>query len=194
MGQERQLVGAPVEVRVRLQWRAAGELTLDASGKPAFGPLEAAPGLYRLELASLNEQQRPLVYFGETDNLRRRLSGNYRNPGPSQQTSARINGLLREHLARGGSVSLSLATEVDAEVDGVPQRLDLSTKAARLPAESAPLVGARTTHASRISAESHPISAERAPEQAGIRQPPSRTGCTRSRSRPRGASAHRSRR
>lgn len=150
MGQERQLVGAPVEVRVRLQWRAAGELTLDASGKPAFGPLEAAPGLYRLELASLNEQQRPLVHFGETDNLRRQLSGNYRNPGPSQQTSARINGLLREHLARGGSVSLSLVTEVDAEVDGVPQRLDLSTKAARLPAESAPLVGARTTDAARL--------------------------------------------
>ena len=90
------------------------------------------------------------MYFGETDNLRRRLSGNHRNPGPSQQTSARINGLLREHLARGGSVSLSLATEVDAEVDGVPQRLDLSTKAARLPAESAPLVGARTTDAARL--------------------------------------------
>lgn len=99
-GQERQLVGTPVEVRVRLLWRAAGELTLDASGKPAFGPLEAAPGLYRLEFASLNEQQRPRVHFGEIDNLRMRLSGNYRDPGPSQQTSLRINGLLCEHLAR----------------------------------------------------------------------------------------------
>lgn len=47
-------------------------------------------------------------------------------------------------------MSLSLATEVDAEVDGVPQRLDRSTKAARLLAESAALVGARTTDAAHI--------------------------------------------
>ncbi len=53
---------------------------------------------------------RPRDYIGETDNLRRRLSSNYRNPGPSQQTSLRINRLLREHLGRGGAVKLWVAT------------------------------------------------------------------------------------
>ena len=42
---------------------------------------------------------RPRIYIGESDNLRRRLAGNYRNPGPSRQTSLRINKELREHLS-----------------------------------------------------------------------------------------------
>lgn len=148
--QERQAAGAPIDVQVHLQWRTAGEVTLDSQGKPAFGQLEAVPGLYRMDFVDASAEVRPRVYIGESDNLRRRLSTNYRNPGPSQRTSLRINRLLRDHLGRGGAVKLRLATEVDAEIDGAVALLDLKTKAARLLAENAALVSAAREGASDI--------------------------------------------
>lgn len=147
---ERPAVGAPVDVRVHLQWRAAGEVTLDHQGRPAFGRLEAVPGLYRMDFIDASAEGRPRVYIGESDNLRRRLSTNYRNPGSSQQTSLRINRLLRDHLGRGGTVKLRIATDVDAEIDGVGALLDLTSKAARLLAENAALVSADHEGASDI--------------------------------------------
>ena len=48
----------------------------------------------------------------ETSSLRRRLGGNYRSPGPRQQTTQRIHGLLRKHLAAWGVVRLAVATRV----------------------------------------------------------------------------------
>ncbi|WP_239342541.1 hypothetical protein [Frankia sp. CiP3] len=67
---DRQPVGAAVDVRVRLRWLDAGVITLDPSGKPTFGGLEGAPGLYRMTLTGAAADIRPQVYIGETDSLR----------------------------------------------------------------------------------------------------------------------------
>ncbi|MFL6138323.1 MAG: hypothetical protein ACJ74O_11035 [Frankiaceae bacterium] len=128
-------VGEPVDVRVRVQWFDGGVVTLDAAGKPTFGRLEEAPGLYRMTLTVGSDGDRPRVYIGETDNLRRRLAGNYRNPGPSQQTSRRVNAILREHLTGGGSVALAIATTATVDLLGEERRLDLTRKAGRLLAD-----------------------------------------------------------
>lgn len=138
-------VGEPVDVRVTFQWSTAGVVELDAGGKPMFGNLEEVPGLYRMTLTGGVAGARPQVYIGETDNLRRRLSSNYRNPGPSQQTSLRVNALLRAHLAAGGQVDFAVATVATVRLGGDEQALDLHRKAGRLLAESASLVLAQVT-------------------------------------------------
>jgi hypothetical protein len=135
----REPVGEPIDVHVVLQWTDAGRIELDATGKPVFGVLDAVPGLYRMMLTGSGLTRRK-VYIGETDNLRRRLSGNYRNPGPRQQTSLRINALLREHLAAGGSVTLATASCAHLRIAGVDEDLDLTRKAGRLLVENAALV------------------------------------------------------
>lgn len=143
-------LGRPVDVRVWLQWLDGGTVMLDASGKLAFGGLEATPGLYRMRLAGDVTGQRPRVYIGESDNLRRRLSGNYRTPGPRQQTSLRINALLREHLRADGAVELGVATTATMWLNGAEQALDLNRKAGRLLAESAALVLAQAADDAEI--------------------------------------------
>ncbi len=142
---ERAQVAEEVAVSVRFSWQHLGPVTLDADGKVAFPrPLPQAPGLYRMHFISdQSGQPGPPVrfYFGETDNLRRRLGSNYRNPGPSQQTSLRVNEALRTHLAVGGQVTLAVALSVElSERDSGPEPLDLTRKAGRLLAESAALV------------------------------------------------------
>ena len=127
-------------MRILLQWLEGGPVTLDAAGKPTFGPLDDVPGLYRLTLDGGLTGKRPRIYIGETDSLRRRLSGNYRNPGSGQQTSLRINALLREHLAAGGTVTLAVATTAALRLSGTGRHLDLTRKAGRLLAENAALV------------------------------------------------------
>ncbi|MEU8816195.1 hypothetical protein [Actinoplanes sp. NPDC048796] len=133
------VIGSRVDVRVRLRWTDAGSVALDATGKPAFPRVAASHGLYRLTFSGPVTR----IYIGESENLHRRLSNNYRNPGPSQQTSLRINALLREHLTTGGTVSLAVATAASVVVDEQERALDLTSKAGRLLAESAALVAAR---------------------------------------------------
>jgi len=87
-------------VRVRLQWLDGGAVALDSGDKPAFTPLEDVPGLYRLILTEGAEGQRAWIYIGETDNLRRRLAGNYRNPGPPRAPSGAANSRLVLHPSR----------------------------------------------------------------------------------------------
>jgi hypothetical protein len=142
---ERLPVSESVDVRVVFQWSSAGMVELDAGGKPVFAPLEDEPGLYRLTLVGGVAGTPPQVYIGETDNLRRRLSSNYRSPGPSQQTSLRVNALLRSHLAAGGQVDLAIATVAVVHLHGGEQVLDLRRKAGRLLAENAALVLAQVT-------------------------------------------------
>ncbi|MCO8271808.1 hypothetical protein M1L60_14515 [Actinoplanes sp. TRM 88003] len=137
---ERAPVGAPVDVRVRIQWCDAGTVVLDGQGKLTFERLEQTAGLYRLTLTGSVTGRRPQIYVGETDNLRRRLAGNYRNPGPSQQTSLRINALLRAHLAVGGKVEVAVATAATVWFKDVEQPLSLAHKAGRLLGENAALV------------------------------------------------------
>ncbi|GII25702.1 DUF7662 domain-containing protein [Planosporangium mesophilum] len=145
-GPARQLV----DVRVALAWQPAGAVTLDAGGKLLFPSLDNVPGLYRLTLASAIPGARRRIYIGETENLRRRLAGNYRNPGPTQQTSLRINALLHEDLARGAAIELAIATDAMIYLDGEPRPLDLTRKAGRLLAENAALVHAHATDDAEI--------------------------------------------
>lgn len=138
-------VDPPVDVRILLRWVDRGAVLLDPAGKPAFPDLEQAAGLYRLTLTGGLAGPRARVYIGETAGLRRRLSSNYRSPGPSQQTSLRINALLREHLTTGGRVALAVATAATVWLHGVEQPLDLTREAGRLLAENAALVLAAAT-------------------------------------------------
>jgi hypothetical protein len=132
------------EVSVRFVWLDAGTVTLDRGGKPAFPDLPHVPGMYRLTLTGRPGQVRTRVYLGESDNLRRRLAGNYRSPGHGQQTSLRVNALLREHLAAGGEGALAVATEATVTLPEHGSRpLDLTRKAGRLLAENAALVTAQ---------------------------------------------------
>ena len=135
-----------VDVSVGFAWRDAAKVTLDIQEKLAFPPLPQIAGLYRLTLISRLGQHRPRVYIGETDNLARRLAVNYRNPGPSQQTSLRVNAFLREHLDAGGVIRLAVTTVAMVQLAGRDkQEVDLTRKAARLLAESAALVLAQVT-------------------------------------------------
>ena len=119
-----------VEISVQFSWRAAGRVVLDGQGKPMFDSLPEVAGLYRLTLGGgLVAARRPRIYIGETDRIRRRLAGNYRNAGPTQATSLRINALLREHLRSGGLVELGIATEAWCSLNGrSPAALDLAER------------------------------------------------------------------
>jgi hypothetical protein len=134
-------VGEEVAVAVRFSWQQLRPVTLDADGKVAIPrPLPQAPGLYRMHFTAATPNRLDRFYFGETDNLRRRR-GSYRNPGPRQQTSLRVNEALRTHLAAGGQVSLAVALTAElSEHGGDSEPLDLTRKAGRLLAESAALV------------------------------------------------------
>lgn len=126
-----------------MRWLDGGNILLDAAGKLTFHLLPNSPGLYRMTLTGGTAGTRPRVYIGETDNLRRRPAGNYRSPGPSQQTNLRVNALLREHLAAGGTVAIAIAATT--RLNDVPQPLDLTRKASRLLAENAALILTQTT-------------------------------------------------
>lgn len=130
-----------VDVSVRFSWQQIGSVTLDATGKVAFPrPLPPVPGLYRMHLVAVDDDHADRFYIGETDNFRRRLGSNYRNPGPRQQTSLRINAALLEHLAAGGQVEVAICLGAELTHAGRTEPLDLTRKAGRLLAESAALV------------------------------------------------------
>ena len=135
-------VAEEVAVSVRFSWQQLGPMALDADGKVVFPrSLPQAPGLYRMHFTATGAGQLDRFYIGETDNLRRRLASNYRNPGPRQRTSLRVNEALCTHLAAGGRVVLAVALTADlGEPDRDGEPLDLTRKAGRLLAESAALV------------------------------------------------------
>lgn len=124
------------QVTLALPWKHLGCVELHVN-KLRFPPAPASAGIYRLMVRSGNATS---VYIGEAVNLHRRF-GNYRRPGPSQQTSQRINAILVECLGRGGSVNVDIAFEEMAlTVAGQPVVVDLSNKAIRRLAEQAALV------------------------------------------------------
>lgn len=136
-----------MHVTVSFEWSDAGAVTLDSDGKPSFPSLPRVPGIYKLMLAE--PEGTTAVYIGETDDLKRR-SGNYRNPGPSQRTSLRINALLKAQLAAGTKITMAIATKAMLEINGVTGDLDLTRKASRLLAENAALVKATLAGVDRI--------------------------------------------
>lgn len=107
-----------------LRWSFLGRLSLDGNGQVIFPVIEGTAGLYRF--SARYPDGRLANYIGESENLRRRF-GNYRNPGPTQQTSLRINSWLKELLRDNGEVLIAIAEQ--ATLDGT--EVDLSRKASR---------------------------------------------------------------
>ncbi|MFC8502481.1 hypothetical protein ACFUC1_08980 [Pedococcus sp. NPDC057267] len=124
-----------VDARLSFNWSYVGIVKLDAGGKVAFPQVPRQPGLYRITLT--REGARTRVYIGESDNLHRRLAGNYRSPGATQHTSLRVNAELREHLGARGVASVEVALEASLALGDEPlTSLNLGRKAARLLAEN----------------------------------------------------------
>ncbi len=132
-------VGEPVDVRVRVRWSDAGTVLVDDGGRKTFCDLDPVPGLYRMTFDG-GGLSRPKIYVGESDNLHRRMWTNYRHPGPSQQTSLRINAEIRGRLSAGGTVALEIATRAELIVAGAATEADLRRKWTRLLVENAALV------------------------------------------------------
>lgn len=122
-----------VGVSVRFRWQDAGRVETSADRRLAFPELPARPGVYRLAFRG-GEGSR--VYVGEAADLRRRMR-NYRNPGSTQQTSLRVNGLLLEHLAGGGTVRLSITFTAETARGHGWELADMSNKNLRRLAEQA---------------------------------------------------------
>lgn len=130
-----ELTDPEVDVRVRMTWNRAGMVTVQQE-KLVFPALPKVAGIYRLTFSGLSDHSR--IYIGESDDLRRR-GGHYRNPGSTQQTSQRIHHELLAHIAAGGTVTMSVATNAEIETDGRSAPLPLARKTARVLAEHAAL-------------------------------------------------------
>lgn len=125
------------DIALAFEWKMLGNVILDANGSVAFPSVTNGAGLYRLRLDGVGKSQ---VYIGESVNLRRRF-GNYRGPGPTQQTSLRINALLKETIAAGAIIAVDIVTEgVKLTINGVQVSVDLTDKAMRRMIEHAAIV------------------------------------------------------
>ena len=126
----------PTNVSIRFAWNVIGEVTLDRNGRLKFPAAPTGPGLYRFTVQRGN---RPAVYVGETDQLRRRFQ-HYRTPGPSQPTNLRLNKELSDALEMGGSVSVAVVAEgAIITLGGKERSANLSDKAQRVLLEHAAL-------------------------------------------------------
>lgn len=131
--------GGRVQLSIDMNWRRLGAVVLGEGGALIFPAAPAEPALYRLRLIGETSERH---YIGETVNLRRRF-GNYRRPGPTQQTSIRINEVLHSHLAAGGRIEADvILSGIALHCDGAPRTVDLSDKQTRRLLEQAALVGA----------------------------------------------------
>jgi len=106
------------------------ERPLDAghSDKVQFPQVPSTGGLYRFK--TRYPDGRFALYIGESENLRRRFS-NYRNPGPTQQTSLRINAWLKELLSSGGGVSVAIVEDARMTTKRGETGADFSVKSIR---------------------------------------------------------------
>jgi hypothetical protein len=70
----------------------------------AMNKLYHAPAVYRWKIY---KPQAPckLAYIGETDNLKRRITG-YLKPGPTQPTNKRLKALFEQYISNGFIIEL----------------------------------------------------------------------------------------
>lgn len=122
------------EVAVRFDWTVVGQLVSSDKGGFRFPLLEREPVVYRLDLLG---HGRPATYIGETVNLRQRAMI-YRYPAGRKQVQ-RMHDRMRDHLASGGTVTLSVCRDAEIRTDGTWRPLDLRFQAARLILENAAL-------------------------------------------------------
>jgi hypothetical protein len=102
-----------MKVGVEFQWHDAGEVWLDAGGKPEFPKLSARPGIYAFRFIG---EEETTVYIGEAEDLQRRVA-HYRNPGPTQRTNIRLSERMRAHLAGKGRVTVQSIVSARIELD-----------------------------------------------------------------------------
>jgi hypothetical protein len=135
-----------MRVCVSFDWRDAGAVSLGTRGLQ-FPSLPPGPGIYRFRFAGLGQGG---AYVGEASQLKRRAY-HYTRPGPSQATNLRMNAEMREHLAQGGHIAVSIITEATIEIDGVAAAaLDLDAASSRRLVENAILRGLKDTGTERI--------------------------------------------
>ncbi|CAA7621577.1 conserved hypothetical protein [Candidatus Terasakiella magnetica] len=146
-----------IDCHLTMAWQEVGSVSISDDERLTFPDIGKTPGLYRITIrrATLRE-----VYIGEAINLRRRFH-NYRSPGPTQETSRRINGLLMKVLAEGAEVGVAVALEAMIDSGHGPEPADLTSKVTRCLAENAAILAAART-ADRIHnlAQKVPDSAE----------------------------------
>lgn len=129
-------VKANCHIDLSFEWSVLGAVKLHDNAL-VFPPVTREAGLYRITISGLPKTQ---IYIGESVSLSRRF-GNYRRPGPTQQTSLRINALLKDVLARGATVTVEiLSGGVDLHIDSVTVTVDLRDKAMRRMIEQAAIV------------------------------------------------------
>jgi hypothetical protein len=140
--------GDPVRLSLAMRWRSLGPVHVGSGNKLVFPAVPSVPGLYRFRLSG---QGADAHYIGETADLRRRFY-HYRNPGPSQRTNIRINGLLLDHLAAGGSVEADIiAGEVALTIGDESAPVDLALKPVRRLLEHAAIVAQGGTDISSLN-------------------------------------------
>ncbi|MCB1466062.1 MAG: hypothetical protein KDK08_02655 [Rhizobiaceae bacterium] len=126
-----------VRITIAMQWKRLGVVVIDEDGKLSFPAAPRLPALYRLRLIGAAGVRH---YIGEAVDLHRRF-GNYRNPGPTQKTSIRINEALRSHLASGDHVEVDLiARNIELSIGGADITFNLADKATRRLLEQAAVV------------------------------------------------------
>jgi len=119
---------------VEMEWQPLGSLVLGEDGKLTFPKTGNTPALYCFKVKRGTRESR---YIGETDNLNRRM-GNYRNPGPTQQTSLRMNALLKSELTAGSEIAISvISSGAWIETPKGRKAADLSSKIIRCLLENA---------------------------------------------------------
>jgi hypothetical protein len=134
-----QLVAADsLNVEVHYQWCNAGSVTLDRAGFPLFPALPSLPGLYRFNFGA-NSEGKTVLYIGESKELsdRARQYRRAKTDRTKALTSRRLHRKIVEHLSEGGTIMMSIVTEVRL---GDNTSVSLGRKSGRLLAESAAVV------------------------------------------------------
>lgn len=130
-----------IECHLTMAWQEIGAIKVAEDGRLVFPDIGKAPGLYRITIRQGTGHE---VYIGEATNLRRRFH-NYRSPGPTQETSKRINDLLLKVLAEGAEVGVAVALAATVDSGHGPEPADLTSKVVRCLAENAAILAAAMT-------------------------------------------------
>lgn len=125
-----------MKICCHFEWKEEGTAQLTDDGRPLLPSLPRSVGIYRL---TFEGRGKSAVYVGETEDLKRRAY-HYRNPGPRQKTSLRINALLRQELSQGTQVTIATVTEPRIEIEGKEITVDLARRTHRLLFENAVLL------------------------------------------------------
>lgn len=126
-------------MRLAMEWALLGEAMMDAENKLALPKADRRPALYRFAI-TFSDGQPQQQYIGESANLARRFA-NYRGPGPTQQTSQRINKVLKEALAIGARIEVFVMREgAWLETGDARTPADLSSKVVRCLLENAAIL------------------------------------------------------